>query len=141
MVERIVMDTNVFVSALRSADGASFALLSLLGQGKYDLAVSEPLIHEYEDAAKRDPKAVLLPDHEIDKLLDDICRLSVRQWIFFTWRPQLKDSGDEHVLDLAVAARCRCIVTYNKKDFAAAKQFGIEVIDPRTFLERIGELP
>jgi predicted nucleic acid-binding protein len=53
MIERIVIDTNVFASALRSADGASYRLLSLLGQGKFDLTISEALIHEYEEVAKR----------------------------------------------------------------------------------------
>ena len=44
------------------------------------------------------------------------------------------------VLELAVAGRCDAIVTFNLKDFKAAKQFGIDVITPREFLAAIGEL-
>lgn len=135
------MDTSVFVSALRSRNGASFRLLSLLGQEKYELAVSEPLIHEYESAIKRSSGHLLMPPDKIDKLLNSICRLAVKQWIFFTWRPQLKDPGDEHVLDLAIAANCKYIVTFNKRDFCGSEQFNIGIIGPKEFLERIGELP
>ena len=44
------------------------------------------------------------------------------------------------VLELAVAARCDSIVTYNQRDFSGADKFGIRVMDARTFLQEIGEL-
>jgi len=47
---------------------------------------------------------------------------------------------DELILELAVAARCDYIITYNKRDFSGVETFGIRVIDPRTFLQEIGEL-
>jgi len=31
-------------------------------------------------------------------------------------------------------------ITYNKRDFSGVETFGIRVIDPRTFLQEIGEL-
>ena len=50
----VVIDTNVLVLALRSRDGASFLLISLLGESdKFDLYISVALVLEYEDAAKR----------------------------------------------------------------------------------------
>ncbi len=45
------------------------------------------------------------------------------------------------VLELAVAANCEYIVTYNLKDFKGVEQFGIEAITPKEFLQRIVELP
>ena len=45
------------------------------------------------------------------------------------------------VLELAVVARCDYIITFNKRDFEGVERFGIEVIDPKTFLEKIGALP
>jgi predicted nucleic acid-binding protein len=44
------------------------------------------------------------------------------------------------VLEVAVAGQCDGIVTYNKKDFAVAKTFGLELFIPREFLKKIGEL-
>ena len=61
--------------------------------------------------------------------------------IYFLWRPYLRDRKDELVLELAVAARCSAIITYNQRDFHGADLFGIRVLDPRAFLQIIGELP
>ncbi len=54
----------------------------------------------------------------------------------------LPDSNDRHVLAAAIVGRCDAIVTNNIKDFpeAVCAPFGIEVIDPDTFLCRQLEL-
>lgn len=44
------------------------------------------------------------------------------------------------VLELAVTANCDFIVTYNKRDFDGVECFGLGVVTPKEFLERIGEL-
>jgi len=44
MLQDAVIDTNVLLSALRSRQGASFALLALLPSGAYRLHISTPLI-------------------------------------------------------------------------------------------------
>ena len=56
-------------------------------------------------------------------------------------KPQPVGSVDDMVLELAVAANCDFIVTYNKKDFQGAERFGIGIVTPKEFLEEIGELP
>lgn len=49
----------------------------------------------------------------------------------FRWRPQLRDPGDELVLEAAVNGRAFAIVTFNEKDLRQARQsFGIAVIPP-----------
>jgi hypothetical protein len=42
------------------------------------------------------------------------------------------------VLELAVAAGCEFIVTFNKRHFAGVERFGIEAVTPRELLERLG---
>ena len=61
--------------------------------------------------------------------------------IYFLWRPYLPDPQDDMVLELAVNAGCKYIVTYNKRDFRGAETFGIEVVTAKEFLEKIGVLP
>jgi predicted nucleic acid-binding protein len=56
------------------------------------------------------------------------------------WRPQLKDPGDDMVLELAVTAGCNYIITYNVNDFKGIENFGIKAITPKEFLELAGEL-
>jgi predicted nucleic acid-binding protein len=60
--------------------------------------------------------------------------------VFFLWRPFLRDPKDDMLLELAVAAGCDAIVSYNKRDLAGVKDFGLKVYTPKEFLARIGEL-
>ena len=58
--------------------------------------------------------------------------------IHFIWRPQLRDPGDELVLEAAVNGRADAIVTFNTVDFLpAARQFGIDVLTPSEALRRL----
>jgi predicted nucleic acid-binding protein len=137
-MERVVMDTSVLVAALRSNKGASFRMLSLIGTGSFELAVSVPLVLEYEDAAKRSVPESLF-DY-VDDIIDYICAVGTRREVFYLWRPLLKDPGDDHVLELAVESLSTTIVTYNKKDFAKAAEFGLSAETALEFLERKGLL-
>ena len=137
---RIVIDTNVFVAALRSQRGAAFKLLSLVGTGQFEVTISVPLILEYEDAAKRDLRGTALTRRDVDDILDYLCSVADRRTIFFLWRPFLKDPKDDLVLELAVEADCDFIVTYNKRDFAGAERFGVRVATAKEFLEARGLL-
>jgi putative PIN family toxin of toxin-antitoxin system len=138
---RVVFDTNVIITALRSRNGASYRLLSLLGDPRFTPCVSVPLVLEYEDVAKRKQGELGLSGEEIDDVLDYLCSVADRREIFYLWRPFLKDPKDDMVLELAVEAGCRSIVTYNGSDFAGVEQFGIEAITPKQFLQQIGEIP
>ena len=46
MILKIVIDTNVFISALRSSHGASYRLLRLVGKDRFTTYVSVPLVLE-----------------------------------------------------------------------------------------------
>ena len=137
---RIVIDTNVLVAALRSTLGASFRLLSLLPSEKFTIAVSVPLVIEYEEVLKRELAGVHLTAQDIDAVIDFLCQVGVRQDIFFLWRPLLSDPSDDMVLEVAVAASCDAIVTYDRRHFRRAEHFELRILDPREFLDEIGEL-
>ena len=138
---RIVIDTNVLIAALRSRRGASYKLLMLLDSGKFEMNVSVPLVLEYEDAAKRLVGEIPLTEQDVDYILDYICKIARHRRVFFLWRPFLGDPKDDMVLELAVAANCEFIVTYNRRDFQGAERFGLQVITPKEFLQKIGALP
>ena len=44
--------------------------------------------------------------------------MSVSKWIFiyYTWRPNLQDEADNHLIELAVAGNAEIIATNNIKD-------------------------
>lgn len=138
---RIVVDTNVFISAIRSRRGASFRLLSLFGTGLFEVNLSVPLVFEYEEVGKRVAGELGMPAVAVDDIMDFICQVSVHREIHFLWRPFLRDVDDDFILELAVEANCDAIVTYKKKDFAGVERFGLRLLTPKEFLEEIGELP
>ena len=138
---QIVLDTNVVVSAQRSRRGASSKLLALVGTGAFDVHLSVPLVLEYEAVPTRQRIDLGLTPRDVEDVLDALCSLGVPHRIYYLWRPYLRDAGDEHVLELAVAARCDAIITHNVRDFAGAERFGVRVVGPRTFLQTIGAIP
>jgi len=138
MVRKIVIDTNVFISALRSRRGASYRLFMLLDRGDCEINMSVPLVVEYEDEAKRIAREIGLAYGDINDILDYICSVARKRVIHFLRRPFLKDPQDDHVLELAVEAGCDFIVTHNVRDFSGSQQFGVRVVTPREFLRVIG---
>jgi len=138
-VPSIVLDTNVFVSALRSRRGASFRLVSLLGEGRFDICVSVPLVLEYEAVAKRMARSLGLRHADIDDILDYLCRTAKCREIHYLWRPMLRDPNDDMVLELAVEAEVGLIVTFNIRDFFGCEEFDIQTVTPQEFLRQIGE--
>ena len=80
MVPQIVIDTNVFVAALRSQYGASYKLFMLLHSGKFTINLSVPLTMEYEEVAKRHlGKKGDLKARDIDDILDYVCTIAHRE--------------------------------------------------------------
>ena len=136
---KIVIDTNVIVSALRSRNGFSFRLLSIIDDERFKVFISVPVILEYEDAIKRDKTNIKLRKSEIDDILNFICFIAEQRKIFYLWRPFLRDPKDDMFLELAVESGCDYLITFNKKDFQGIETFGIKVLTPKEFLKVIGE--
>lgn len=135
---KIVIDTNVLVSALKSSKGAAFALIAQLPSKQFQPVLSVPLYSEYQDVLTR-PEHIpeTLSVEDMLGFLRYICKISSRQKIFFLWRPWLKDPKDDMVLELAAASQSKYIITYNLRDFKGVERFGIEALPPASFLEKI----
>lgn len=129
----VVLDTSVLVAAWRSNTGASFALLEELRDEAFSIALSVPLVIEYEAVLLRHTKP---PRRRADvtALLDYFCLVGIQQRVFFLWRPLLRDPNDDMVAEVAVASQARAIVTHNAKDFEAVSRFGVQVLSPGDFL-------
>lgn len=139
MVRQAVLDAGVLASALRSGSGASHRLLLLLGRAGYEINVSVSLILEYEDAARRVAGKAGLTQAGVDDIIDYLCRVANRHTVHFLWRPRLKGQKVDHVLELAVQAGCRFIVTHNVGDFKDVEMFGIRAVTPKDFLRITGD--
>jgi putative PIN family toxin of toxin-antitoxin system len=136
---QVVLDTNVLLSALRSRRNASYRLLTLVGDVRWQLNLSTALVLEYEDVLKRPEIGLSLTHEEIDAILDYLCDNSNHHRISYLWRPFLRDAKDDFVLELAVASGCDYIVTFNAKDFTGIEHFGLKTITPGEFLHKLEE--
>jgi putative PIN family toxin of toxin-antitoxin system len=80
---KIVIDTNIIVSALRSKRGASFKLLSLIDTKLFEVNLSVPLFLEYEAVSKREQHRFSLSEQDIDDILNYIAAVAEKRDIFF----------------------------------------------------------
>lgn len=137
---RVVIDTNVLLAAGRSKHGASNRLVSLIPDNRFTPVVSTALYLEYLSVLLR-PENLHAMDRAEDEVLGFLRELLShsyrRQRLPFRWRPTLPDPDDDFVLELAIAAGCKYIVTFNKKDFVGSELFGVESVYPSEFLKLI----
>ena len=99
-----------------------------------------PLFLEYESVLQRDRIQELCPlfPDEVLQLLQAF--LACSEWVstYYTWRPNLRDEGDNHLIELAVAGNASFLVTQNVKDFQGAELLfpSFAVTRPEEFIRR-----
>ena len=136
----VVLDTSVIVAALRSRRGASHGILRHVADRTVRPLVSTPLFLEYEAVLKRPEHqlAIGMTPERVDAFLAAFASACEGVETHFRWRPQLRDSADEMVLECAVNGRADRLVTHNLRDFAyAADRFALTVRTPGAFLSEI----
>ena len=103
------------VAALLSNRGASHRLLRLVGDRRWRINLSVPLVFEYEQTLQRVCTGGILTDGDIDSVM----HFSVIHFlwananlrpIFFLWRFLLPDPKDDFVLELAVESRADFLI-------------------------------
>ena len=135
---RVVLDTSVMVAAARSRRGSSFAIVQMIPERHFEVCLSVGLYMEWVSVLTRQEN--LPPDITPQKALGflrHLTSLSHLQDIHYLWRPFLPDPDDDMVLELAFAADCKYIVTYNHRDFRGSDQLGILTISPADFLKQL----
>lgn len=143
-MKRVLLDTNVLVAALVSAQGASHAVLGAVAASRLRIVASPALWLEYESVLKRSEIQQLhgFGPEQIDEFLSALAYWVEPVTLHYLWRPQMRDPGDEMVLEAAVNARVYALVTHNLRDFsAAAPRFGLRVLTPVQTLSLLENLP
>jgi putative PIN family toxin of toxin-antitoxin system len=137
---RIVVDTNIFLGACLGA-GAASAVIAACLRGQAVPLMGNALFNEYEDVLARTElfSQSRLNHEERSELLDIF--LSVCEWtrIYYGWRPNLPDEGDNHLVELAVAGNAKYIVTRNLRDVSRMElNFpNLAVLTPEAFLKEL----
>lgn len=117
---RIVLDTNILVSAMLSGGGPARGVVRLCLQRAVTPLIGAALFAEYEDLLARHALfgRARLDAAEREALFDAL--MSVCEWtpIYYLWRPNLPDPRDDHLIELAVAGGAKWVVTDNIRDLA-----------------------
>jgi len=138
---RVIFDTSVWMAAIRSRTGASYALLSEIGGQGFSYGVSIALWLEYEAKLLQsvEENATPLSEAQVRVVLAALARFAEAVPIFFRLRPNLRDEGDNFVFECAAHFGARYIVTHNVRDFVSPSIHGYDVqpIQPGKFLKML----
>lgn len=129
---KIVLDTNVLVSALLRPGSLPARILDLVLAGQVTLALDDRIFAEYQSVLIR-PEFSFPPD-QIRALLEFVWRAG--ELVDATSLPiHLPDPDDVMFIEVAVSAVADALVTGNLKHFPASQRRGVRVLSPREWLE------
>ncbi len=137
----IVIDTNVFVAALRTSGrsaSSSRDLLRAVFAGRYKPLFGNALWLEYEDLLGRKDVWTDATTHaERVNMLYALAAHGCWVTVYYGWRPNLPDEGDNHLIELAVAGNAEAIVSFNKKDLTRGQLVmpNLRILTPAECLE------
>ena len=133
----IVLDTNVFVSALRSGGGASREVLRRILLGQISPLFGNALWQEYQDLLGRDVWTPATTAQERLQVLAALARAGRWVHVYYGWRRNLRDEGDNHLIELAVAGNAQAVVTHNVRDLARGELAWphLRILTPAQFLQ------
>jgi uncharacterized protein len=130
---RVVLDSNVYISALMFPGGSAETALLAAVDGKYTVAISKAVIHEVLDVLAR----------KFDQSSEELSRVAVfLAEVGEVVRPSktlriLRDEPDNRILECAVAGSADLIVTGDRAMLAHGRHGGIRIVSLRQFLAEV----
>ncbi|MFZ1154257.1 MAG: putative toxin-antitoxin system toxin component, PIN family [Solirubrobacteraceae bacterium] len=100
---RVVLDPNVFVSALLSPEGTSARVLLAWIDGAFELVVSPKLVAELERVLKYPKLVTRISKHETTELLDWLARAAISAGDPPESPVAVSDKDDDYLVALASA--------------------------------------
>jgi putative PIN family toxin of toxin-antitoxin system len=136
-VRRVVLDTNVYVSALLAPTGSPAQILERWADGQFDVIVSPLLIAEVERVLRRPKFKKTIPLVLVEALLSALSEDGV-----WTADPEAQpvatpDRGDDYLVALARAGEAECIVSGDTHLIQLSDPRPL-VLMPREFLNSLG---
>jgi putative PIN family toxin of toxin-antitoxin system len=139
-MQKIVVDTNIIVSAMISRDGNfSRKIIEQVFNSRVIPIIGEALFNEYWDVFNRNSafQSCVLSEQERLEFLQAFIKCCLWIRIYYRWRPNLKDEGDNHIIELAVAGGAQYIITKNLKDLKSGELVfnAIKIVTPDEYIK------
>lgn len=131
---RLVVDTNVLISALLAASSLPAQLILLWREGRFDLLTSAEQLDELRRVTRYPKIRERLAPALAGRLINDIRDLAVLLPVLpvVTASP---DPDDNYLLAMAAAGSADYLITGDKRDLLALRLFeGTKIITVRDFL-------
>lgn len=128
---RVVVDTNVLVSALVGHGKPRRLVLKLLG--KHTVILSREMLAELADVLARD--RFMIKDSQLERYLSGLVRKSEIVTISTRFKMISEDPDDDTVLNTAYSGKANYIVTGDRHLLALREFKGIEIVKVTHMLE------
>ena len=131
---RVVLDTNILVSAFLSPEGQAFQIVSLVWQGKLQACYNQAILDEYEEVLSRSKFQFKIPLEDIQ----EVAGIIKEDGLFFDVQPSafpMPDEKDRVFYDVTQAAGA-LLITGNKKHYPD-EPF---IVTPSDFINAVGPL-
>jgi putative PIN family toxin of toxin-antitoxin system len=134
-MQKIILDTNIVVSALIQKSFPHLILHDLYIERKIELCISESLIAEYFEVLKRDkfsrfPDFIAMANWVLKDVNEHATLFYPKQKINI-----IKDAADNMLLELAVESGADYLVTGNTNDFTMSFYEKTKIVSPREYWE------
>jgi len=137
-MQRIIIDTNVLISALIQKSYPNFILFHCVLENRFEVCISEELLEEYLEVINR-PKFSKYPDFLIKAELV----ISQIESIASKYYPRdrfetIADKADNRLLELAYESKADFLITGNSNDFTMTDFRGTKILSPKEFWDQFG---
>jgi putative PIN family toxin of toxin-antitoxin system len=136
----VVLDTSVLVSAFFTPHGTSAAVLRRLRDPRFELVVSPAILGELARILRTTGYRRRFPyaDEAIRAYVRELLRVSV------SVRPLplsgvVRDRDDDVILATALSAQAPYLVTGDRDLLVLERYRDVEIVSPRSFLDRLEE--
>lgn len=132
-MQKVIVDTNVLVSALIQRNYPNFILYNYVFENLVEICLSDELFEEYLAVLNR-PKFIKYPDF-VNKAEIVLAQIESKAIKFSpTQRFNIiEDNADNRLLELAVESKADFIITGNTNDFTMKDFRGTKIVTPKEF--------
>ncbi len=135
-MQRIIIDTNVLISALIQKSYPNFILYHCVLGNRFEVCISDVLLEEYLEVINR-PKFSKYPDFLIkaELVISQIESLASKYYPRDRFET-IADKADNRLLELAYESKANFLITGNSNDFTMTEFRGTKILSPKEFWDQ-----